>query len=163
MEIKYLDPATGKEKTINITEFRIEEAKDQLKPVLSKSQLKRQIDSNFKKGEIKSILESISDHTVNFGEWTFKIGHKAVELAISFIKRYPNTAAGLLIGAVIGLILSSIPVIGWIIGWLVMPLFTVLGLGVGCWMDLKDKELQSSIKDEVMQLFGTFKDIKLAA
>jgi ElaB/YqjD/DUF883 family membrane-anchored ribosome-binding protein len=165
MKIRLVDPVNGKEKFFDVSEFQVNEAIANLNPVVSSSKLKKELDllSGINKGEIKSVLEKVSEHVSELGNWSFKIGHKIVEIAISFVKRYPNASAGLLIGAVIGLVISSIPVVGFLIGWLVTPLLAAMGLGIGCWMDIKDKELQSKIKEEVFEIFDAFQNIKAVA
>ena len=88
-----------------------------------------------------------------------KVGIKIIESVVYLIKKYPNTAMGLVIGATIGLLLSSIPIFGWILSSIILPLCVALGLAFGFWEDLNDESLKNSIKNHIGELFGDLKDI----
>ncbi|MFC1577615.1 hypothetical protein ACFL36_01255 [Thermodesulfobacteriota bacterium] len=163
MEIKVRNPKTNQEMVLEISNTRLEDAKEKIEPVIPKKKLKEEIGKLDISSEFKSYLETISEKVSVFGDWSFKVGHKVVELSIAFVKKYPNTSAGLIIGAVIGFLISTIPVIGFLIGWLVTPLSIALGIGIGAWIDMKDNSLKARIQDDVMDIFGTFKDVKAVA
>ena len=78
------------------------------------------------------------------------------------IKKFPNTATGAVVGSVMGMLISSIPILGWALGWLIAPLFIALGLAVGFWSDIQFKALRESILSDAEDLFNPFKNVKTA-
>jgi hypothetical protein len=163
MELTLQHPEKTEKMQFTADNLDIGELETTYKPIISSSKLKSRIDKLKISAEGKLYLLSIAEVSLRIGDTILSIGRKTVELIIHFCKTYPNTAVGLVVGATAGLIISSIPVIGWLLGWLVMPLLAVLGIGVGFWMDWKEKNVKASIKNDAMELFGTLKNLKHAS
>lgn len=163
MELTLQHPEKTEKVQFTADNLDIGELENVYKPIISMNQLKTKIDRLNISAEGKVYLLSIAEVSLKVGNNLLSIGRKTVELIIHFCKSYPNTAVGLIIGSTAGLIVSSIPVIGWLIGWLVIPLLALLGLGVGVWMDIQEKSLKTNIKNEAMELFGNLKNLKPAS
>ena len=111
--------------------------------------------------EVKLLLAEIKSFSITVGDVAVNIGRKILEVLIYIIKENPKAAMGMLIGGLIGFILSSIPVIGWALSWLIQPLFMALGLGVGYVQDIQDTKLRQQIESVVGDVFKTVKNIKI--
>jgi len=110
--------------------------------------------------EAKAILVKLVDLTVTVGNRVLAIGKRILELTLYILREFPNAAAGLVIGAVIGFAFNFIPVLGSFISSIVTPLFAALGLAVGFWRDLQDRALKMRIEQEVISQFGALRDLK---
>jgi len=163
MQIELLHPKTNEVIKIETEDLSLEQIETLYKPSAPKSKILNAIDNLNLSAEVKAMLSTIADISIKVGQIALGIGQKILELIILFVKKYPNTAAGLVIGALIGLLISSIPVIGWLLGWLMVPLTTALGLAIGFWQDLSDKALKEKIDSAVGGMFGALKSIQVPA
>ena len=87
----------------------------------------------------KGLLRALMDAKTEIGGVMVRIGKKLLDLCLSALNilmaNFPATMAGLLLGALLGLVFSSIPVLGWFLGPMVGP---ILMLGIGTLGLLKD-------------------------
>jgi len=159
MLIEMTNAKTNEKVEIEVDDINVVELEEQFKPVLSVNEL-RMIIKNFSvPPEVKAMLNELLNFSIKVGEVVLEVGRKIIEVLKVLVKAYPNTAAGLLVGSLIGLLLSSIPVLGWLLGWLLVPLFTALGLALGMWKDLGDTELGTAIEDVLKTIFSGLKHI----
>ncbi len=163
MQIELLHPKTNEVIKIETEDLSLEQIETLYKPSAPKSKILNAIDNLNLPAEAKAMLSTIADISIKVGQFALGIGQKILELIILFVKKYPNTAAGLVVGALIGLLIGSIPVIGWLLGWLIIPLTTAMGLAIGFWMDMEDKALKDKIGSAVEEMFGAIKNIKVPA
>ena len=77
--------------------------------------------------DAKAILYRIASATIRAGEFVIKIGRKILEVIYHLVREFPNATFGLIIGAVLGSLVASIPIIGFVIG----PFITVLAMAIG--------------------------------
>ena len=159
MLIEMTNAKTNEKVEIEIHDINVGELEEQFKPVLSVDELRRIIDNFAVPAEVKAMLNELLSFSIKVGEVVLEVGRKIIEVLKVLVKAYPNTAAGLLVGSLIGLLLSSIPVLGWLLGWLLVPLFTALGLALGMWKDLGDTELGTAIEDVLKTIFSGLKHI----
>lgn len=159
MQMELKNPKSGEVKVIEIDEQIAQQIQNSLSPGATKSKLHDAIDKFNVSAEVKALLFSLADLTIKIGNTSVYIGQKMLELVAYFVKQYPKTTLGLVVGSVIALIINSIPVIGWVAGWIVTPLCLALGLAVGFWGDLQDKQFEKSIKDTVTEMFASLKHV----
>ncbi len=95
--------------------------------------------------DVKALLFKMSKVTIKVGDFVLKIGLKILEFVCTIYKQYPNATFGLIFGAIAGLLISSIPIIGFILGAIVTPIAMALGLLLGANEDLRDRELERKI------------------
>lgn len=160
----HLTVENPKTKEIMVVETDITEAvivQDLQEILIDEATLTRSINNLAVPAEVKLLLAEIKAFSITVGNTVVNIGRKILEVLIYIIKENPKAAMGLLIGGLIGLILSSIPVIGWALGWLIQPLCLALGLGVGYVQDIQDTKLRQKIESVVADVFKTVKDIKI--
>lgn len=123
--------------------------KDELELLSSESytrkQIKRIIDNMNVSADAKSILSSIADTVILVGEKIIQIGKKIIEYVLALIKAYPNATFGLVLGLLLGALVTGIPIIGVALGALINPLLAALGLAAGWMDDLRDNNLKIKI------------------
>ncbi|MEL7638053.1 MAG: hypothetical protein AAGU21_00270 [Solidesulfovibrio sp.] len=87
----------------------------------------------------KGLLRALMEAKTEIGGVMVRIGKKLLDICFSalniLMEHFPATMAGLLLGALLGLVFSSIPVLGWLLGPMLGP---ILVLGVGTMGLLKD-------------------------
>jgi len=88
------------------------------------------------------------------GEVVVKIGKIILNLLMKLTTEFPNTISGILVGFGLGLIFTSIPVLGWLLGGLITPIFALAGGAMGFMANmskkLADAGLEAKIRTTVM-------------
>ena len=109
----------------------------------------RQIEAAVEKlavsADAKSLLLDLSRITMKIGEAVFSLGKAILTFVVNMVKRYPNTAFGLVIGLTVSVMVGGIPVIGLILGPILGKLLMVFGLTMGALTDFKDAAIRSEI------------------
>lgn len=159
MTIQFTHPVTNETIEIEVDSMNIDELRELYKPKAPEKTLLSAIQNLDLPAEAKALMLKIKDFSIQVGGIALEIGKKILELIIYFIKKYPSTTIGLIVGSVLGMLLSSIPVIGWALGWLLKPLCTALGLALGFWKDFTDKDIKVAIDSAIAEFFSSFKDI----
>ena len=77
---------------------------------------------------LHSFLDKTIEVVVGTGKVIIWIGRKILESVLFLTRNFPNTTFGMVFGTVIFILVSSIPIIGWLIGGLAA--IQVLGWGV---------------------------------
>ena len=96
---------------------------------------------------MKSLLYSFTKATIKIGETIIKVGRKIIDFICRLVTEHPNAAFGLIFGAIVGFLISSIAVFGFVLGPLFAPIAMALGLISGLREDIKDKELARKIEE----------------
>ena len=115
-------------------------------------------------------LEDVSANIRNFfkeilipfvtkiGEVVIKIGKIILNILMKIASQFPNTISGILVGFALGLIFTSIPVIGWLLGSLLTPLFALAGGVMGFMADMSkkiaDSGLETKIRSKIIEDFA---------
>jgi hypothetical protein len=159
MIIQVTHPETKEVIDIEIDSMNIEELQELYKPKTPEKTLLSAIENLSLPAEAKALLFKIKDFSIQVGGVALEIGKKILELIIYFIKKYPSTTIGLIVGSVLGMLFSSIPILGWALGWLLMPLCIALGLALGFWKDFTNKDLNVAIDSAIAEFFSSFKNV----
>ena len=128
MRVKFTNPETNEEIILEGENLDANKLKTDFKPIIPKDKLINFIENLSIPAEAKLILANIADFTITVGNTILNIGGKILEIILYMIKKFPNTATGAVVGSVMGMLISSIPILGWALGWLIAPLFIALGL-----------------------------------
>lgn len=164
--IETIDHKTGKTMRLEISEKDLEQlqrATSECKPIMSRDALHKFVDELNVSVEVKALLIKLLDHAMSIAGTFIAIGRKIIELLVYFSRKFPNMAMGMIVGAVLGAIFSSIPLLGWALGSLVTPILILLGAGLGFWQDMKDISLKESIRAATEETFGGFKKYSASA
>lgn len=159
LEMKH--PETGETIALEVGEMDVTRLQQLYAPASSESQLSQQIDNLSLPPEMKALLAKLKDFSIQVGSVALEIGKKILEVLIYFVKKFPNTSVGLVVGSVIGLMISNIPLIGWAISWLAMPLCAGLGLAFGFWKDMKNEDLKDMASQAISQIFDPLKTVSI--
>jgi hypothetical protein len=77
--------------------------------------------------EVTIRLHELASYTKKSGSKVLAVGKIILIKIIEFIKAHPNLAMGVALGAAVGLLVNSVPVLGSVLA----PLATVLGITIG--------------------------------
>lgn len=113
--------------------------------------IKRMIDNLDVSADVKSLLYSFSKATIKVGEYVVKIGRKIIDYICNLFKAFPNVSFFMIFGAIAGLLVSMIPIIGWVLGPIVTPILMLAGMAVGIYEDLRDKQLERKVAEITAQ------------
>src|SRR5690606_32094335 len=113
----------------------------------TRRQVRQMIDNMNVSADAKSLLNKIAETAIQVGERIIHIGKKILEYVIELVKSYPKATFGLILGLVLGGLVTAIPVIGFLFGWLLQPLLPALGLALGWKADINDSALKKRITD----------------
>ncbi|WP_458791791.1 hypothetical protein [Yoonia sp. MH D7] len=105
--------------------------------LLEKSALKRWLDRQDISADAKMWIVKVSEMTVTVGKAVISIGLKIVTTIFNVLKAFPQTTFGVIVGAVLTLLISSIPLIGVLVGPILMPIFLAFGVGMGAIADFQ--------------------------
>ena len=86
--------------------------------------------------EEKASLFKLSFQTKDIGPVVIQVGLWFVETVVNVAGRFPMTCAGAVVGLVIFILLSSIPLIGPLLAGLAAPIIALITMGLGLFNDL---------------------------
>lgn len=101
--------------------------------------------------DAKSVLYKIAKTTIRAGQFVIKVGRKILEIISFLLREYPNATLWLILGALVGTLVTSIPIIEIVIGPLFTTLTTVAGFAMGAWTDIKDKNMKRKMQEEIVK------------
>jgi hypothetical protein len=156
MKLTAINSATGEEFSADAEAVTEESIRDLFDIDLSDDALKRMINNLNVSADVKSLLFSVAKTTVLVGQKVLKIGKKVFAIIKNIIDDFPNMTTGAIICTVLSVLVSSIPILGFIFGPLLGPLLIAFGIVIGTLEDLKDKALQRRITKTVAD-FETLK------
>jgi len=145
MKIKGVNPSTGEEFEGVADGIDKDFIKFMAEFGVSEEGIKHKIDNLNISADAKSLLFSFSKVTIRAGEYIFYIGRKILDYVCQLTKEFPNASFGVVFGAFVGLLISSIPFLGNILGPLLTPILAAIGLVGGLIEDIKDKALVRKI------------------
>jgi len=150
MIVQGFDQKTGKTKEFEAPNLD-QDALDALnESTMSKRQIKHKLDNMNISADARAMLHTLIDVTLKVGKVIIQVGKKILEYVIDFLKNYPHAGFCMILGLILGTLVASIPVIGFVLGWLVQPLFAALGLAIGWKTDFDDKVLARKIAEVQM-------------
>ena len=125
------------------------QGRDEVLSELNKATPTRQLEAAIEKlaisADAKSMLLDLSRITMKVGEAVFSLGKAILTFVVNIVKKFPNTAFGLVIGLTVSVIVGGIPLVGFILGPVLGKLLTAFGLTMGAIADFKDATIRSEI------------------
>jgi hypothetical protein len=107
---------------------------------------------------LKDVFKGLVKFSVTAGKVIFHMGKVILNFVMKLVREFSHTIAGIVAGFVIGMIFSSIPLIGWALGGLVTPLLMACGGIAGFMEDMSRKagnaDLEKRIRSSVIDNLG---------
>jgi len=147
MKITAINPETGAEFQAESKSITSEFISMMANFEMTDESIKRMIDNLDASADVKSLLYTFSKATIRAGEYILKIGRKVIDFICTVFKEYRHASFGMIFGAIAGLLISTIPVIGWVLGPIVTPILAIFGMLGGLNEDMKDKQLERKITE----------------
>ena len=152
MRIDAHDPETGRNFSGEASELD-EQAITEFfnKSNLSDEEVRSWLDRLPFSADAKSYLYAIAKSTIRAGKFVIRIGRKILEIVIFLVRQFPKATFGLILGALLGFLVASIPVIGFVIGPIFQLLATIIGGVMGALEDIRDRALERKMQELAMQ------------
>jgi len=99
--------------------------------------------------EAKLILERLATVSARVGDTLIFLGRSIVKVTLLLFSKFPLAGLGVILGSLLGAIISSIPILGFLFGAFITPVAAAFGLAAGAWHDFKDIELDRKIREAV--------------
>ena len=147
---------TGKTIEVEISDENFEALQTLAQDRVSDSKLQSYIDNLDLPADAKVLIASILKTAVRVGEMVIRIGKKIVEIVIMIASKFPNATFGLVLGLIVGALVTSIPLIGGLLGAFVLPIAAAFGLVTGYMDDLSDQRLANKVA-EALAMFQSLK------
>lgn len=112
---------------------------------IDRSTLNRRIERLNISADMKVILSSLIDTTIEVGGKLLNVGSRVVAFIFDLAKAYPGVAFGVVAALVLSFLISSIPVIGPILSPFLTPLLLIVGIGLGALNDLTDGAMRQRL------------------
>lgn len=153
MIVEVVDPETGRAMQMECAAQSHEEIRDLLSFDLSEEALKKRLDALAISADAKSILFTIAKTTIRVGSVVLKVGRKVLDLIATAISDFPMTSTGTIFGAIVGYLVTSVPIIGMLLGPFVGTLAIAFGFAAGAIQDLRNKALERRILSSVATFY----------
>lgn len=92
--------------------------------------------------KIKRVLRECLTKTATIGRKVVRIGKIVFDFILKHLgeikHRFPNTTTAIIIAVILHVMISSIPIIGFILGAVLAPLFAIVVIGVGLLKDVME-------------------------
>jgi len=154
------DPITGEIQSITITSEQAKQMNSELEDTTVYERWINNQDFGKNGDKIKKVLIKMLSITQKVGDTILNIGKVVVDFFIKLIKKllqeFPNTVLGMIGGLLLGLLVSCIPVLGWILDALVIPLFVSIGGILGFITDMKNKVNDPALVDNILNSVSSF-------
>lgn len=147
MKLSGINPKTGKTYQAEADGVTNDFIKSMSDFEMSEAGIKKLIDNLDISADAKCLLHSVSNITIRAGQFIITIGRKIIDFVCCVFKEYPSATFGMIFGGIVGFLVTSIPIIGIVLGPIVAPIAITLGLILGSYEDLKDKNLTRRITE----------------
>lgn len=151
MKIVSIDPTTGKELITEIEDPNPSFFSFVADTDLTDEQIKSLIDRMDVSADVKALLYSFSKATIKAGKVILKIGRKIVDILFAAVRAFPNITFGVIFGLIVGALVASIPVIGFVFGSLATTIAVAFGFVVGTKADLLEGDMGKRIEGILSQ------------
>ena len=161
MVVEVTDTSTGQSRRAEIDDESFARLKDMESPVLTAREAQAMLDNLPVSAELKACLGQLREFSLRLGKSVIDVGKRLFEMLLVFIKNYPSTAKGVLIGLVIGVICDMIPIVGWLVGPWLAALLGTLGAAVGYWRDSRHSKLVDDVSAAASEHMGPLQSISI--
>ena len=120
---------------------------------MSEESVKRQIDGLDISADVKLLLYKFSSATITVGQYIVKLGRKIIDIVCTICREFPNTTFQVIFWSVVGLMVSSIPIIGAVLGSVCTPILAAFGVINALRDEIKNEALQRTISQITSMFF----------
>ncbi len=152
MRIETRDSKSGKVIAVEIADLDEQQLSRLTNESTIDTQLDRLLDNIKLSADAKALLSDLKTITITVGTQIVRIGKRILEIVLAIVKQHPNVVFGAVLGMLVGLLISAIPLLGALLGSLVTPIAIAFGLISGYVEDLRDKAVERKIREAL----GTF-------
>jgi hypothetical protein len=152
MKVIAKDVNSGKKIEAHISDENYEALQSLAQDKISDTKLQSFLENLEMSADAKALIASILKTAIKVGNFVIRVGKRIVEIIIMIATKFPKASFGLLLGLLIGALVASIPLLGFILGQFVTPIAAIFGLARGYFEDLKDQALARKI-DEAVAMF----------
>ena len=99
--------------------------------------------------EARRKLKEMSKAVIHVGGVVIHVGRKLLDCVLYAFREYPGATFGAIFGLIVGVLISAIPVIGFLFGGLMTIILPLIGGVRGYIEDLHDKALKRTIQEEI--------------
>lgn len=145
MNIRIIDPATGKEFTQSIAEPKPDFYEFAGQFEFSDEQLRARIDRMDISADAKAMLYSFTKATITVGKTIIKIGRKIIDILFTVLRSFPHLTFGVIFGYIVGALIATLPFIGAWLASIVTPLAILFGIVLAFPQELQAGELGARI------------------
>lgn len=111
----------------------------------NKKHLRSYIDRLDVSADAKALLNVLLEVVIEVGGRVISAGQRIVAFVFDMMRRFPNTAFGVIVALVLSSLIASIPLLGAVLGSLLTPLLLAFGLAAGALADLQEAAMRSRI------------------
>ena len=112
--------------------------------------IKRSIDSLDISADAKAVLFQIGQASIRAGGLVVRIGRKILDVICYLLSEFPFMTFGAIFGVVVGMLVTSIPVIGFLIGPLFKAFAIATGIVLGLIEDIRDRSMRRRIQEAML-------------
>lgn len=145
MKVTAVNPETGEMAELEVGQEMLEQLKNLSNTSTDQATLNRHIDNLDISADAKLLMTSIGNQVIRAGELVINIGRKIIEAVLFIASQIPNASIGFLLGLIVGALIGSVPLIGWILGPFATVIASVFGIVVGGMQDIKDRAIARQI------------------
>lgn len=145
MKVTAVNPETGEIAELEVGQEMLEQLKNLSNTSTDQVTLNRHIDNLDISADAKLLMTSIGNQVIRAGELVINIGRKIIEAVLFIASQIPNASIGFLLGLIVGALIGSVPLIGWILGPFATVIASVFGIVVGGMQDIKDRAIARQI------------------
>lgn len=114
---------------------------------LSEEDIRRRIDRLDVSADVKSFLFALTRASISVGRSVVRIGRKVIDFVCGLLKEFPKMTFFAILGAVAGMLVASIPILGFVLGPILTPISIAVGAAFGVLEDLRDHALKRKIAE----------------
>ncbi len=119
---------------------------------IDRATINRRIERLNVSADMKVILSSLVDTTIEVGGKLIDIGARVIAFVFELAKAYPGIAFGVVAALVLSFLISSIPIVGPLLSPFLTPLLLIIGMGLGALNDLTDGGMRARLSGLELQL-----------
>ena len=147
MKVEAVNPKTGATISSNVPEEQAAALQELGKERIGEKKLRSYLDGLGLSEDNKVIINELSDVALTVGGQSIKLGRRIVDIAVVLQIQFPRATFGLIVGLVVSILITAIPILGSVLGGIITPIAVAAGVGLGFVADIQNNKLYRKITD----------------